>query len=187
MFAKKGNEPNRPAAAAPSAPGREQGATTNGSYKPTVAPIRPPAEIPRPRPDDPSGTAQVAASQERRMTVGPGIGLKGEITNCDILVVEGAVEATLECKLLEVVEGGAFNGEASVECAEIHGNYDGTLTVAELMRIHDTGCLSGKARYGKIEIQTGGELSGDIASAAFEASGRKATPPTPLKTADDAS
>ena len=98
------------------------------------------------------------------MTVGPGIGLDGRITDCDILVVEGTVEATLACRSLEIAEGGRFNGTATVETAEISGAYDGTLTVSALMCIHSTGRLSGKARYGRIEVAIGGEISGDIAA-----------------------
>jgi cytoskeletal protein CcmA (bactofilin family) len=181
MFQKKANQPNQPAAT-PAPPRPAETAKPTVAYQPTVAPVRAPAEIP-PRRDDFAAGRQAAAQPERRMTVGPGIGLKGEITNCDILVVEGAVEATLECKKLEVVRGGAFNGEAAVETAEIHGNYDGTLKVSDLLCIHDTGRLSGKARYGKIEVQTGGELSGDIASAAYEASAGKAKPTVVANTA----
>ena len=98
------------------------------------------------------------------MTVGRDIKLKGEISNCDALVVEGEVEATLDGKMLEVASGGTFNGTATVESAEIHGDYEGTLTIAGLLRIHGTGRVSGKVRYGKIEVQSGGEISGDIAS-----------------------
>lgn len=138
------------------------------SYQPTVAPARTVTDIPRPHGDDyarkPATPGQGQAG-ESRMTVGPEIRLKGEISNCDILVVEGDVEATLESKVVEVAAGGTFNGTATVESAEIHGDFDGTLTVSDLLRIHGTGRVSGKVRYGKIEVQSGGEVSGDIASA----------------------
>jgi cytoskeletal protein CcmA (bactofilin family) len=169
MFSKKDSQPNQDAR------------NTTVSYQPTVASTHKPTEIPRAPRDDHPGAAHVAKPQERRMTVGPGIGLDGKITNCDILVVEGTVEATLECKNLEIAKGGKFNGEASVETAEITGDYDGTLTVSDLMRIHSTGRLSGKARYGKVEVEVGGELSGDIASAAHEASAER---PKPTAVAD---
>ena len=48
-----------------------------------------------------------------RMTVGPGIKLKGEVSDCDTLVVEGTVEATLVSEVLEVAEGGTYNGNAA--------------------------------------------------------------------------
>jgi cytoskeletal protein CcmA (bactofilin family) len=136
-------------------------------YQPNVAPARNLTDIPRSRRDDYPGAASAPGqSRENRMTVGREIKLKGEISNCDVLVVEGDVEATLDGKMLEVAAGGTFNGTATVESAEIHGVFDGTLTIAGLLRVHGTGRVSGKLRYGKIEVQSGGELSGDIASAA---------------------
>ena len=106
------------------------------------------------------------------MTVGREIKLKGEISNCDVLVVEGDVEATVDSKMLEVADGGTFNGTATVEASEIHGDFEGTLTVSGLLRIHGTGSVSGKVRYGKIEVESGGEISGDIASASSAKSGK---------------
>lgn len=135
------------------------------SYQPTVAPARNLTDIPRPRRDDyPGSPSTNNQAAERRMTVGREIKLKGEITNCDALVVEGDVDGTLEGKMLEVAAGGTFNGTATVESSEIHGDFDGTLTVSGLLRIHGTGHVSGTVRYGKIEVEAGGEISGDIAS-----------------------
>jgi cytoskeletal protein CcmA (bactofilin family) len=156
--------------------------TENASYQPTVAPARTLSEIPRPRRDDYSHKPAAASPQESRMTVGPQIRLKGEISNCDVLVVEGDVEATVETKMLEVAEGGTFKGTATVEASEIHGAFEGTLTIAGLLRIHGTGRLSGKVRYGKIEVQSGGELSGDIASAGSERAGKSAASEKPAPT-----
>lgn len=136
-------------------------------YQPTVAPTRNLTDVPRPRRDDyPGALSAPGQARENRMTVGQEIKLKGEITNCDVLVVEGDVEATLDGKMLEVAAGGTYNGTATIESAEILGDFDGTLTVSGLLRVHGTGRVSGMVRYGKIEVQSGGELSGDIASAA---------------------
>jgi hypothetical protein len=55
------------------------------------------------------------------MTVGPGIKLKGEVSDCDTLVVEETVEATLTSEVLEVAEGGTYTGSATVTDAEEHG------------------------------------------------------------------
>jgi cytoskeletal protein CcmA (bactofilin family) len=187
MFPRKGNRPDaapadaqdRPQDSAPRkspTPLPARGETMNETvpYQPNVAPARNLTDIPRPRRDDYHGPASAQGqSRENRMTVGRDIKLKGEISNCDVLVVEGDVEATLEGKMLEVAAGGTFNGTATVESAEIHGDYEGTLTIAGLLRVHGTGRVTGKVRYGKIEVQSGGEVSGDIASAT---SARVATP-----------
>jgi len=40
--------------------------------------------------------------------------------------------------------------------------FDGSLTVREKLVIHSTGKVTGKIRYGKIVIEEGGQLSGEI-------------------------
>lgn len=98
-----------------------------------------------------------------KLTVGPNIKLKGvEITDCDTLVVEGTVEATMDSRVMHITELGAFKGSADIDFAEIHGEFNGDLTVREKLVIYSTGRVSGKIRYGKVVIQEGGQLMGDI-------------------------
>lgn len=98
-----------------------------------------------------------------KLIVGPNIKLKGvEITDCDTLVVEGRVEATIDSRVIQISERGAFKGSAEIDIAEIHGEFDGDLTVRQKLVIYSTGKVSGKVRYGKVVIEEGGQLSGDI-------------------------
>ena len=107
---------------------------------------------------------EYAERKEARLTVGPEIKMKGvEITDCDTLVVEGRVEATLDTRVLQIAEHGAFNGVVSVDVAEIHGRLEGELTVRKQLVIHATGKVSGKIRYASIKVEEGAEISGDIA------------------------
>lgn len=98
-----------------------------------------------------------------KLTVGPNIKLKGvEITDCDTLVVEGTVEATMDSRVMHITEIGAFKGSADIDFAEIHGEFNGDLTVRQKLVIYATGRVTGKIRYGKVVIQEGGQLMGDI-------------------------
>lgn len=98
-----------------------------------------------------------------KLIVGPNIKLKGvEITDCDTLVVEGRVEATIDSRVIQISERGAFKGSAEIDIAEIHGDFDGDLTVRQKLVIYSTGKVSGKVRYGKLVIEEGGQLAGDI-------------------------
>lgn len=100
-----------------------------------------------------------------RLIVGPDVKLKGaEIQDCDILVVEGRVEATMDSRVIQISEHGAFSGKVGIDVAEVHGNFEGELTARSQLIIHSSGRVSGKIRYGKIFIEEGGELSGDIAA-----------------------
>ena len=118
-------------------------------------------------PSVPASVANTAANAAKesgaKLTVGPNIKLKGvEITDCDTLVVEGLVEATMDSRLMQIAEQGEFKGSAEIDIAEIRGVFDGNLTVREKLVIHSTGKVTGKIRYGKIVIEEGGQLSGEI-------------------------
>jgi cytoskeletal protein CcmA (bactofilin family) len=129
-----------------------------------------PATAPAPAPATPTASTTVSAlsgvpAKEggSQLTVGPNIKLKGvEITDCDTLVVEGTVEATMDSRVMHITEIGAFKGSAEIDYAEIHGEFSGDLTVREKLVIYSTGRVSGKIRYGKVVIQEGGQLIGDI-------------------------
>lgn len=102
-----------------------------------------------------------------KLIVGPNIKLKGvEITDCDTLVVEGMVEATMDSRLMEIAEQGSFKGSAEIDIAEIRGQFDGNLTVRQKLVIYATGRVTGQIRYGKVVIEEGGQLTGDIQSGA---------------------
>ncbi|MCB1974443.1 MAG: polymer-forming cytoskeletal protein, partial [Burkholderiaceae bacterium] len=91
------------------------------------------------------------------------IKLKGvEITDCDTLVVEGTVEATMDSRVIQISEQGAFRGSADIDIAEIRGDFNGTLTVRQKLVIFSTGKVSGKIRYGKLVIEEGGQISGEV-------------------------
>ena len=107
-------------------------------------------------------------SQGSRMSVGSGIELKGEISNCAALVVKGNVDATLDGEALEISQRGVFTGTVRVESAEIQGRFEGDLTVSGLLRIENGGSVSGTVRYGRIEVVAGGELSGNISRTSTE-------------------
>src|SRR2546421_3921134 len=123
-----------------------------------------PAANAAPRPSD-SARAEVLTDErkEAKLFVGPEIKIKGvEISDCDTLVVEGRIEATLDSRVLEITEHGVFQGTIAVDNAEIHGRFEGELTVRKQLIIQGTGKVSGKIRYAKIKVEEGAELSGEI-------------------------
>lgn len=98
-----------------------------------------------------------------KLIVGPNIKLKGvEITDCDTLVVEGFVEATMDSRVIQIAKEGSFKGSAGIDIAEIHGTFDGDLTVRQKLVIYASGKVSGKIRYGNVVIEEGGQLMGDV-------------------------
>jgi cytoskeletal protein CcmA (bactofilin family) len=127
-----------------------------------------------------AATSSTVGEGEAKLTVGPNIKLKGvEITDCDTLVVEGSVEATMDSRMIQISERGSFKGSAEIDIAEIRGSFDGNLTVRQKLVIYSTGKVTGRIRYGKVVIEEGGQLSGEIefgATAPASSSARPATP-----------
>ena len=120
-------------------------------------------------------TAIAPLPSEARLVVGPDVKLKGaEILDCDTLVVEGRVEATMDSRVISIAEHGSYTGKVSIDVAEIHGSFDGELTARSQLTIHATGRFSGKIRYGKLVIDEGGELCGDIDTLREPTPGQKA-------------
>lgn len=134
--------------------GRDQAGGSGAAAAP-VAPMNTELKSSRARAQAPIG--------ENHLIVGANVKLKGaEILDCDTLVVEGWVEAKMDSRVLRIAEHGHFNGAVGVDVAEIHGRFDGEITARGQLIIHATGRVSGKIRYGRIFIEEGGEISGDI-------------------------
>jgi cytoskeletal protein CcmA (bactofilin family) len=137
----------------------------------THHPVQPVTTAARPAPA-PSAAANAEAAAPRgeevggsKLIVGPNIKLKGvEIDDCDTLVVEGRVEATMVSRAIQIAENGAFNGKVDVDVAEVRGDFRGEMTARRKLVIHASGRVSGKIRYGKMLVQEGGEMVGDIAA-----------------------
>ena len=119
-----------------------------------------------------------------KLTVGPNIKLKGvEITDCDTLVVEGLVEATMDSRVMQIAEQGAFKGSAEIDVAEIRGEFNGNLTVRQKLVIYSTGKVTGTIRYGKLVIEEGGQLAGEILFGTTSGMNKTATLTPALKSA----
>ena len=105
----------------------------------------------------------IGSPEGKKLIVGREIELSGNISACDRLVVEGSVEAELkDCREIEIAGTGTFKGSAAIEMAEISGNFEGTLTARDTLIVRASGRVTGTIRFGKLEIERGGEVVGDI-------------------------
>lgn len=131
------------------------------------------------------GMRGVASSQKqeegRKLTIGQGITLSGEIENCDQLLVEGTVEASLNgAKLLDIAESGIFYGSVDIEEAVIAGRFEGDLTVDGRVTVESTGTVIGTITYRELTVEAGANIEGKISS--FASNGGK---PASSQTAAD--
>ncbi len=135
-----------------------------GAAVPRVEPPAADRQTPADRTPSP-GTAAPAAAQSpvSKLFVGVNIKLKGvEVSDCDLLVIEGHVEATVHSKEMQISQPGTLNGTALVDVAEVHGDFTGELTARTRLVVHGTGRVSGTIRYGKLIVEEGGTISGDM-------------------------
>ena len=70
--------------------------------------------------------------------------------------------AIADAHVIEVAPSGYFKGDAQVNEADIGGRYEGTLIARDKLVIRASGRVSGSIRYGRIVIESGGEISGDM-------------------------
>ena len=132
--------------------------STATAFKPEI-PRRTAADIPSVL----KAGARHDSPDPKTLIVGREISLNGQITACDKLIVEGKVEASLsDSRFIEIAETGMFKGAADIEEAEIRGVFEGKLSVRGRLLIRGTGKVIGEIRYGQIEIECGGQISGTV-------------------------
>lgn len=116
--------------------------------------------------------ARAAASEAGTADVGGGVTtisaearIEGaKISHCHTLHVAGRlVDVTLvDVKVLEVAEGGHFEGTAKVETMRVAGRATGQIEVTNMLSIAETGQIDGTVRYGRISIADGGSITGTL-------------------------
>ena len=65
-------------------------------------------------------------------------------------------------------QGGCFKGSADVATASISGKFIGNLVAKDILTIHQGGHVEGSIRYGRIIIEAGGQITGDMSSLEFQ-------------------
>lgn len=143
----------------------KQRTLSNGARGSTTVPPRAADSAPEATSAKPAADSDTNTESGSKLIVGPNIKLKGaEITDCDTLVVEGRVEASMNSRVIQIHEGGTFTGKVEIDVAEVRGRFEGELTARKRLVVFATGKVSGKIRYGKVSIEDGGEIAGDVSS-----------------------
>ncbi|MAF68250.1 MAG: hypothetical protein CMH25_02765 [Micavibrio sp.] len=155
---KKAETASTPTASAPRTPGTPG---AYGTYNPTpyAASSTPAATTSTSSTPSPS----MGGSNGRRLVIGEGINMSGEIESCEHLLVEGTVEAALKgAKVVEISQSGVFYGTVEIEQATVAGRFEGDITVSGRLMIKSSGSVTGKISYGELAIEAGGTLDGTL-------------------------
>lgn len=126
-------------------------------------------------------------SSGRRLMIGEGITLSGEIESCDHLVVEGTVEAALKgAKILDIAESGVYYGTVEIENATIAGRFEGDIRVDGRLTVKSTGRISGTITYRELAVESGAMIDGKIAPLNSETATKEDKPATTGRTTSKA-
>ncbi|MCK5285243.1 MAG: polymer-forming cytoskeletal protein [Alphaproteobacteria bacterium] len=110
-----------------------------------------------------NASESAATVGDRRLTIGAGITMSGEIESCDYLLVEGTVEAALKgASMLEISESGTFYGTVEIGEAVISGRFEGDITVTGRLLVRAGGVITGAIAYGQLEIEAGAIIDGRL-------------------------
>jgi cytoskeletal protein CcmA (bactofilin family) len=110
-----------------------------------------------------SPIAAGAESNKRRLLIGEGITMSGEIESCDHLIVEGTVEAALKgANILEISEKGMFYGTVEINEATIAGKFEGELTVNGRLTVRGSGSVTGAVTYKELAVEAGATIDGKL-------------------------
>lgn len=155
MFRKKPPEDgDAPAEEGPVLPLKER---KPGGFRPELAQEQ--------RADRQERRGQTMAADAKTLVIGREINLKGEITDCDSVMVHGSAEASLTaCRSFHISESGVLTGSAEVQDAEVLGRFEGTLKVRGKLTIRASGRVKGRISYASIEVEPGGRIDGEIDS-----------------------
>lgn len=106
--------------------------------------------------------SEVTKADATRLYIGSALRMKAEVEACGVIQVDGHLEASAHCEELNIAASGTLIGDITADDAEINGNFEGYLIVTGKLIIRATGSATGTIKYGSIEIESGGHISGDI-------------------------
>lgn len=106
-----------------------------------------------------------------------GTRVEGDIQSKSDIRIDGSIKGSLKCEAKVIIGGtGAAEGEVTCKSAVIEGRFQGTLVVEDLLTIKETANVSGQIRYGKLVVQPGAVLVGDLRLNGAPAAPKPASP-----------
>ena len=100
--------------------------------------------------------------ESRNVVIGNGVKIKGEITDADLVQIDGSADVTMVTDNLMVGSGGDLKGVVTSHNAEIWGKLDGDLKISGTLTIQEQGTVSVNIEYENLQVKLGGQISGDI-------------------------
>ena len=127
--------------------------------------------------NDLRGSIMGDEAAEKKVSVGHGVTISGEITGADEVKIDGKADIVLETTKLVVGNGGWLKGEITCMDADIRGQLEGKINVTNTLAIQEKGTVSGDINYKQLQVALGGQLAGNLQSGDVDSKGKPASKP----------
>jgi len=87
---------------------------------------------------------------------------QGTIETEGNLIVYGTVTGMLRCGSLEILPEGDVDANVEAENVSVAGKFQGEMTCNGKLNILSTGKVIGQIAYGRLSIESGGQLAGNL-------------------------
>ncbi|MCB0643396.1 MAG: polymer-forming cytoskeletal protein, partial [Phaeodactylibacter sp.] len=89
--------------------------------------------------------------------------VEGDIQCKSDIRIDGTIKGSLNCAAKVIIgPTGAIEGSVTCKNAVIEGRFEGDLTVSERLDIKERANVNGEIEYGKLVVQPGAVLVGDV-------------------------
>lgn len=87
---------------------------------------------------------------------------QGNIETGGTLIVHGSVRGIIRCSSLEILKGGDVDANVEAENVSVAGKFEGEMSCNGRLSVLSTGKVIGDISYGKLSIESGGQLDGNL-------------------------
>jgi cytoskeletal protein CcmA (bactofilin family) len=87
---------------------------------------------------------------------------QGNIETEGTLIVHGSVTGMIKCGSLEILQEGEVEANVEAESVSVAGKFQGEMICSGRLNILSTGTVIGEIAYGRLSIESGGQLAGNL-------------------------
>ena len=110
----------------------------------------------------PNRTFQITKEKNRIVSIGEGVVLKGDISDCDKAEIQGKFEGTINANSIYVAENGIIKGDIECDELSVSGSVEGKVTSRKTLDIASSGKVVGEIAYEKLLVTSGGIVLGTL-------------------------
>ncbi|MCC6727496.1 MAG: polymer-forming cytoskeletal protein [Saprospiraceae bacterium] len=108
-----------------------------------------------------AGSIIPSASTHSLNSLVQGTVVEGKVRATNDIRIDGTIKGDLVCDAKVIIgPSGVIEGTIKCQNAVVEGQFNGILTVAELLNIRETAKVIGDVSYGKLIVQSGAVISG---------------------------